>query len=165
MVLRSLVHKVFKTQGEEQTQEEETMIKQDTVTENQPPDESTADTGNTLLTEDINDDVFQVTEVPEIHPQPLDLDLAEEDPDEEGTIKVVKLEKVEKKPIEKALEKEDTQKQGDGDLFENVFSKIEEEADTYLGPLIASLPDITIQELLNEAAELKKLIQEWDQTS
>ncbi|MFC1964155.1 hypothetical protein ACFLV1_02100 [Chloroflexota bacterium] len=47
-----------------------------------------------------------------------------------------------------------------GDASDDFFNE-EEEEDNRLAGLIAALPDVTIDELLSEAAEVKSLVQEW----
>jgi exonuclease SbcD len=60
-------------------------------------------------------------------------------------------------------EKDKKGKAGDGkeNLFSNLFGKVEVEEDNPLKRLINSLPDITIDEVINEAEEVKGLMNEW----
>jgi hypothetical protein len=66
----------------------------------------------------------------------------------------------EKKPDEakKGAEGEDK-----GNIFSNLFGKADVEEETPLDRLIKSLPDISIDEVVNEAEEVKSLISEWYQ--
>jgi hypothetical protein len=66
----------------------------------------------------------------------------------------------EKKPDEakKGGEGEDK-----GNLFSNLFGKADVEEETALDRLIKSLPDIAIEEVVNEADEVKSLMSEWYQ--
>jgi hypothetical protein len=68
-------------------------------------------------------------------------------------------ETAEKKPAEngkKAAEAEDK-----GNMFSNLFGKAEVEEETYLDRLIKSLPDVSIEEVVNEADEVKNIMNEW----
>jgi hypothetical protein len=51
-----------------------------------------------------------------------------------------------------------------GDLFSNLFGKSEVEEETHLDRLIKSLPDVGIEEVINEADEVKNLMNEWFQS-
>jgi hypothetical protein len=70
--------------------------------------------------------------------------------------------KDEVKPAESAPDKA-TKAEGDGkeNLFSNLFGKVEVEEDNPTQRLIHSLPDISIEEVLNEAEEVKGLMHEW----
>jgi hypothetical protein len=51
-------------------------------------------------------------------------------------------------------------KQEDGDSLKNLFSQDEEEENP-LASLINSLPDVTAQELMDDLAEIQRIIKEW----
>ena len=55
------------------------------------------------------------------------------------------------------------EKEGKNGLLGNLFEEEEEEEDSGISSLIASLPDITAEELLGEAQELTALIREWQE--
>ena len=57
-------------------------------------------------------------------------------------------------------EKETQESNGDGDSLNNLFSD-EDEEENPLASLIKSLPDVTANELLNEAREVSVIVQEW----
>jgi hypothetical protein len=54
---------------------------------------------------------------------------------------------------------------GEQSLLANIFSNVVEEEETPLDRLIASLPDVTIKEVLKEAEEVRGLINEWSQNN
>jgi hypothetical protein len=61
-------------------------------------------------------------------------------------------------PAKKAIEGDQKD-----NLFSNLFSKTEEKEETPIDRLIKSIPDITIEEVMNEAEEVKGLMGEWFQ--
>jgi hypothetical protein len=68
----------------------------------------------------------------------------------------------ETKPPESKPDKDKTPK-GDGkeNLFSNIFQKVDAVEDNPTQRLINSLPDISIEEVINEAQEVNGLMQEW----
>ncbi len=46
-------------------------------------------------------------------------------------------------------------------LFSDLFGQVEQEEDTPLDRLIKSLPDISMEEILNQAEETQRLMNEW----
>ena len=76
-----------------------------------------------------------------------------------------------KVPGAEASEEEDTEEDedeeeldagGDGDDLKNLFSEDEEE-DHPLANLINFLPDVSVQELVDDIEEIKSIIKEWQQ--
>ena len=57
-----------------------------------------------------------------------------------------------------AVEPENEEKDG---LFDNLFGQEDEEEESSIQGLIASLPDITVEEVLGAAEEVKVLMREW----
>jgi hypothetical protein len=76
--------------------------------------------------------------------------------------------KAEAKPVEAPKKPAAEAKKGatedNGNMFSNLFGKSEVEEETYLDRLIKSLPDITIEEVMSEADEVKGLMSEWSQS-
>ncbi|MBN1190637.1 MAG: hypothetical protein JXA46_12860 [Dehalococcoidales bacterium] len=73
-------------------------------------------------------------------------------------------------PAEDAAKKSGEDEKGKKDeeenkdnLFSQLFSKVEEVEETPLDRLIKSLPDISIEEVMNEAEEVKDMMSEWFQ--
>jgi hypothetical protein len=66
----------------------------------------------------------------------------------------------EKKPDET---KKGAQGEDKGNIFSNLFGKADIEEESPLDRLIKSLPDISIDEVMNEAEEVKFLMSEWYQ--
>ncbi len=65
--------------------------------------------------------------------------------------------------VAKPEEQQET-KLDDGDSLNNLFSEDEEEENT-LASLINSLPDVSIQELMDDLEEIHRIIKEWRPTS
>lgn len=76
--------------------------------------------------------------------------------------------KAESKPAEEPKKPAAEAKKGatedNVNMFSNLFGKSEVEEETYLDRLIKSLPDITIEEVMSEADEVKGLMSEWSQS-
>jgi hypothetical protein len=71
-------------------------------------------------------------------------------------------EKTEAKDKDKDKDKE-KEEEGGKSLFANLFNKTEEKEETPLDKLIKSMPDITIDEVMSEAEEVRGLIAEWSE--
>lgn len=67
----------------------------------------------------------------------------------------------ETKPAAPAGDKDKKDEGDKGNLFSNLFGKVEVEEDDPLKKLIKTLPDMTIDEVMIEAEEVKGLISEW----
>jgi hypothetical protein len=69
-----------------------------------------------------------------------------------------------KKPGEAEKDKKKGgEEENKGNLFSQLFSKVEEAEETPLDRLIKTLPEITMEEVVNEAEEVKGLMSEWFQ--
>jgi hypothetical protein len=58
-------------------------------------------------------------------------------------------------------DKKEVPKEGKENLFSNLFGKVEVEEDNPLKRLIKSLPDVSMDEVMNESEEVKGLMNEW----
>ncbi len=56
---------------------------------------------------------------------------------------------------------EDEEAEVDSNIFSSIFNQLDEEDDSPVGLLIASLPDTGIEEVLEEARNLRAIIQDW----
>ncbi|MFC1869704.1 hypothetical protein ACFLYE_00360 [Chloroflexota bacterium] len=83
-------------------------------------------------------------------------------------VQPVELEKlaIDDEPVDITLEKTDEEaavkeENGAGGLMGDLFDEEEEEENSPIGSLIATLPDITMEELLTQTQELTEIMSEW----
>lgn len=122
--------------------------------------------------EDDDDDDERIGPHPPL--QELTLEDIDEDDDEDfilapdpanPPVKTVNLAASETKDAEEDEDEEseeDEDESGDGDDLKNLFSEDEEE-DNPLANLINFLPDVSVQELVDDIDEIKSIIEEWQQ--